>query len=92
MQVKNAICQGNFHNNILPSQQNPSSTTSDKFPGNFTLQQLKENGFLEARSGLDPRNDLNYPIQSTFTQWRPDVNLDDRPPLPAADVVVLVPI
>ena len=77
---------------ILPSQQN-LNTVSDKFPGNLTREQLKENGFLETRSGLDPRNDLNYPIQSTFTQWQPDVSLDDDDsPLSAADAVALVPI
>ena len=80
-----------FNDYILPLRQNPSST-SDNFPGNLTREQLKENGFLETRAGLDPRNDLDYPIQSTFTQWRPNANYDDDSHLSAADVVVLLPI
>ena len=50
--------------------------------GNFTLEELRENGFMEALSDPSPRNDLTNPVHGIFLHW---------PSLPPEDLEILMP-
>ena len=46
--------------------------SASRFPGNFSLEELKENGFMEASQ--ISLNNLSYPVHHIFTNW---INLSE---------------